>query len=170
MSSCSEYYEWLMAIIDGPGRYSRVLDLLWHIEFYSIIPNDDNRAADGAELRYYYEDATGYICEKGGACTVLEMIIGLALRIENDFLYDEEFGDRTDIWFWDMFYCLGLGDYDDQNFEEAPVREIIEDFLDRRIDDKGRIRTLFPVIGSGQKWSELEIWWQLNKFILEKYG
>lgn len=165
MSGHSEYYDWLMDIIKGPGGYSQVLNELWNTEFYSIVPNDDNRAADGVCLRYYYEDDTGEYCDKTGACTVLEMMIGLALRMENDFLYDGDYGDRTHIWFWDMVKSLGLSRYPDRSFYQYDVRCIIEDFLDR----KGGI-FLFPVVDRNFDWTEMEIWWQLNKYILDRFS
>ena len=176
MDNRSEYYDWLMDIIKGPDRYSRVLKDLWDIEFYSIVPNDDNRAADGVELRYYFEDYTGEHCDKRGACTVLEMMIGLAMRMEDDFLYDVTYGDRTYQWFWDMFYCLGLSEFDDFKYDYLAVRDIVFDFLDRAIVDEGgrrSVRTLFPA-PTGQRsiieWNDMEIWWQMNKYILEKFS
>lgn len=165
MSEHGEYYDWLMSIIKEPYGYSRMLEELWDIEFYSIIPNDDNRAADGVELRYYYEYETGDICEKTGACTVLEMIIGLASRMENDFMYDGDLGDRTYIWFWDMICSLGLDKYTDNCYDRYHVRCIIEDFLDR----KNNI-FLFPVVDRNSKWTEMEIWKQLNEYILARFS
>jgi len=169
MNEHDEYYEWLMDIIDGPGKYSKVLRRMWKTEFYAIVENDNNRAADGIELRYHYEYVTGENCNKEGACTLLEMIVGVARRVENDFLYDPEYDDRTYIWFWEMFYNLGLGDYDDMQYNDVKVRDIIEDFLDRRVV-KGEIRSLFPSKWDKNKWPEMEIWRQMSIYILEKYG
>lgn len=165
MSNMSEYYDWLMKIIDGPYRYSRVLNDLWNIEFYSVIPNDDNRAADGIDMRSQYEYETGDVCDKTGPCTVLEMMIGLSVRMENDYMYDPKFGNRTDIWFWEMFESLGLDQYGGRMYKRDEVREVIFDFLDRN-----GTHFLFPKPSNGGQWSEMEIWWQMNKYILDRYS
>lgn len=163
-----EYYEWLMDIIDGPGGYSYLLNYLYNTEFYSPVPKDDNRAADGIDLRYMFQDETGDICEKGGCCSVLEMMIGLAMRIENDFLYEYDYGNRTSEWFWEMISNLGLNKYPDNEYNPEKIYQIVRDLLDRNYK-KGGKGSLFPCKYAGQKWAVDEIWWQLNKYILERY-
>lgn len=163
-----EYYEWLMQIIDGPRGYSYVLQYLYSTEFYSPVPKDDNRAVDGVDLRYDFEDETDEICDKRGCCSVLEMMIGLARRMDNDFLYEFSYGDRTSEWFWEMIYNLGLDRYNDINYDPEKVYHIIYDFLDRNYGKNGR-GSLFPCKYAGQDWTDLEIWWQMNKYILERF-
>lgn len=168
MITHDEYFEWLMQIIEGPREYSYVLERLYNTEFYSPVPRDDNRAVDGVELRYMYQDETDDICEKDGCCSVLEMMIGLAMRIDNDYLYEYIYGDRTAEWFWEMMHNLRLDYYDDYNYDPDEVRYILEKFLDRKYGKHGQ-NSLFPCQFAGQKWKDLEIWYQLNRYILEKY-
>lgn len=44
-------------------------------------------------------------------CSVLEMIIALAIRLEEHIMDDPDIGNRTGQWFWDMIVSLGLGFY-----------------------------------------------------------
>lgn len=39
----------------------------------------------------------------------LEMIIALAIRLEEHIMDDPDIGNRTGQWFWDMIVSLGLG-------------------------------------------------------------
>ena len=60
---------------------------------------DRNRALDGLALR----DKYGYSGDPDEEpCTVLEMLIALSLRIENQFMTNYDEGDRTSMWFWIM--------------------------------------------------------------------
>jgi hypothetical protein len=98
-----EYFEWLCEIIDSK-RYSRQVSyrkLLAHlhlIEFIWFIPNDDNRADDGIQLRRRFSlqrDDIRLQRYLNGPCSVLEMMVGLALRCEECIMDDAQLGDRT---------------------------------------------------------------------------
>lgn len=164
--SNSGYYSWLMDVIDGPRQYSRVLKHLRDIEYTWVNPMDENRAADGLELRYYYEDETGFKCNLRTPCSVLEMLIALARRMEDDFMYDFELGyDRTDVWFWEIFSNLGLDKYDDSSYFEEEIDEIVYGFMEK---EPGH--NLFLVKDPPENWADLEVWWQLNRYVSEKFG
>ena len=105
----NEYFEWLVSIIaqnryDNDISYEKLLSYLHSIEFTYSIPRDSNREADGEELRYRFSkinakhrDATLYL---DGPCSVLEMIVALAIRCEESIMDDTRYGDRTSQWFW----------------------------------------------------------------------
>ena len=100
----NEYFEWLVSIIaqnryDNDISYNKLLSYLHSIEFTYSIPRDSNREADGEELRYRFSkinakhrDATLYL---DGPCSVLEMIVALAIRCEESIMDDTRYGDRT---------------------------------------------------------------------------
>lgn len=161
-----DYYGWLMDIVDGPWKYSRVITELWNTDFYSKIPMDDNRAEDGINLRKHYENMSGQKCEKGGKCSVLEMMIGLAKRIEDEYTYDFELGDQTSNWFWEMFYNLGLGEFDDFSYNSGQVGQILANFLARNYGKSGQ-NCLFPTKNRRKDLEEIEIWWQMNDYLTE---
>ena len=100
------YFDWLVYQISPDyhmrERYSELLFALYSTEFFWALPRDINRAKDGLDLRKQYEREVGSEIDIFGPCTCLEMMIALAIRCENELMYDPDFGDRTDQWFWMM--------------------------------------------------------------------
>lgn len=158
------YYNWLMDIIGGPGDYSLVLNYLYHEEYSSPISMDENRAEDGLEMRYYYEVDTGKICDKTGPCTVLEMMIGLAYRVENDFLYDPKVGNRVGKWFWDMFFNANL----ENLYVSGQKKWANGHFYGAKVDRHGRLE-LFKMAQKPPNWDDFEVWKQLCRYISWKF-
>jgi hypothetical protein len=125
---------------------------------------DGNRAEDGLNMRYrfaceytYVEDADTYI---SGPCSVLEMIIALAIRCEETIMDDTNYGDRTKQWFWKMITNLGLGSMHDDQYDRRFVDDIINTFLDREYEPDGR-GGLFTVKDCEGDLRTMEIWHQL---------
>lgn len=87
------YFNWMCQLVFD-GRYSkklsyrRLLKVLHKIEFTYSIPMDGNRAEDGIDLRYRFGYENGYSSSMISAyldnktCSVLEMMIALAIRCE----------------------------------------------------------------------------------------
>ena len=92
-------------------------------------------------------------------CSVLEMMIALALRCDA-FMDDPEIGERTSQWFWDMIINLGLGYMIDEKYDEYVVDEIIRRFLDRDYEPDGK-GGLFRIKRCMYDLREVEIWYQL---------
>ena len=102
------------------GRYSKRLSYrkllreLHRIEFTYSIPMDGNRAEDGVDLRYRFGYENGYsssmisVYLDNRMCSVLEMMIALAIRCEEHIMDDPDIGNRTGQWFWNMIVNLGL--------------------------------------------------------------
>ena len=167
----ARYFEWMFELVCGE-RYARDIsyrELLWHlhnIEFIFYIPNDYNRAADGIDLRklFSYElelpDADRYIT---GPCSVLEMMIALAIRCEK-IMDNPEYGDRTAQWFWKMIANLGLHGMTDERLDISEVDAIIGRFLDRDYDIDGR-GGLFTIRNCNRDVRDLEIWVQMCYFL-----
>ena len=66
-------------------------------------------------------------------CSVLEMMVALAKRIDDDILYDYEIGTQTEKWFWMMIDSLGLSGMTDDSFDENTVTRIIYNFMGIRV-------------------------------------
>lgn len=174
-----DYYIWLLHFVEDSEYktcdYTKLLNKLWNTEFYSILNYDDNRIADGLDLRNEFADLEVihiyYLADNlPEYCTVLEMMIALAKRLENDILYDEKYGDRTSKWFWMMVENLGLADSYDGYFREYYVQSVLERFLERQYKPNGK-GGLF-VVNSGQKSGQIdmrgtEIWYQAQYFLDE---
>lgn len=164
----NDYFKWLYDYV-CKGRahernsYEKLLMFLHQIEFTFIIPNDVNRAMDGVDLRYRYatyleDDRVMAILD--GPCSVLEMMVALAIRCEETIMDDSRYGDRTGQWFWNMMSNLGIGLMNDDIFDERIVEDITYDFLERRYGPDGK-GGLFYIRGCKDDLRDLEIWTQL---------
>lgn len=167
----ADYFEWMYDMMCG-GRFSRSISyrqlftFLHDTEFVYFIPHDENRADDGITLRYRFcqihncEDLEYYL---SGPCSVLEMMVALAIR-EESIMDDPEKDDRTSQWFWNMITNLGLGGMSDENFNEWLVSDVVTRFLEREYEPDGR-GGLFRVRGWHRDARDAEIWHQLMAYI-----
>lgn len=166
-----QYYEHLTRIIDlnnqSPG-YSKLINQLFHTEYiYNPRNNDVNRSIDGKELRKKY---SGYLPEDyviGFPCSVLEMMVALAIRIETDIM-GEPGDDHPERWFWAMVKNSVLGRYTDKNYSLTDVEYAIYDILTHRFDSHGT-GSFFPIKGAWDA-REMELWQQANTWLIENYG
>lgn len=169
-----EYFTWLYSQISSVKSRSRIRNhwaltrALYNKEFAWIVANDDNRAADGLDLRYEFlhESAIDYPdpnwIQLG--CSVLEMLIGLSRRLS----FDAE-GEPRD-WFWTLVRNLGLIGYNDHNWvgqAEDEVDLILERFIWRNYASDGN-GGLFPLEHPRDDQREIEIWYQLQAYLLER--
>ena len=162
------YFEWLFDLVCGK-RYSNRTSyrkLLMHLhnkEFRYLLLRDENRAEDGVDLRYRFsyihniDDVELYL---DGPCSVLEMMVALAIKCERDIMDDPNVGDRTTQWFWYMITNLGLGSMSDDRFDKVFVDGVIECFLDRDYEPNGR-GGLFTIRNCNCDLRTVEIWHQL---------
>ena len=168
----NEYFEWLCNLVCSSKTpesisYRRLLMELHSIEFTYSIPMDENRADDGIQLRYRYALQIGYEscldCLEG-PCSVLEMMIALAIRCEEDIMDDPRYGNRTSQWFWQMIVNLGIGHMTDNRFNRALVRDNIDIFLNREYqpNDTGG---LFVIKNYKGDLRTVEIWYQLCLYL-----
>ena len=158
------YFDWLCDIVCNDRfakgiSYRNLLGCLHDIEFVYSIPKDENRAADGVDLRYRFcfDDAERYL---RGPCSVLEMMIALAIRCEETIMDDPKMGNRTAQWFWGMIVNLGLGSMTDELFNGEYVTETIFKFLYHKYEPDGR-GGLFTIRDCDCDLREVEIWHQL---------
>lgn len=169
------YFEWMCQIVcdeEHPNglSYWKLLNYLHDRDFIYILEFDGNRAEDGIDLRYrfayehHYDNTLILECLDRGACSVLEMMVALALKCE-EYMDDPEVGERTGRWFWDMIASLGLADMTDLYFDESHVNQVITTFLNRRYASNGK-GGLFTVRQRKYDLREAEIWhqmcWYLN--------
>lgn len=168
----SDYFEWMYDLVCS-GRfaetnsYRQLLTFLHDTEFIYFVPYDENRAAEGIALRYRFclntdrEDMEVYLT---GPCSVLEMMVALAIRCEENIMDDPMKGNRTGQWFWGMITNLGLGSMSDGNFNEWLVNDVVTRFLEREYEPDGR-GGLFTVKGWNRDMRTAEIWHQLMAYI-----
>ena len=145
-----DYFAWLYDTACA-NRYAeeisfrRLLSYLHEVDFIWQIPLDENRARDGISLRRRFammqphEDLVDIVEDMlFGPCSVLEMMVALAIRCEEDMMDDPAYGDRTRQWFWNMIVSLGLGSMTDDRFDMRAAEDIVKTFLHRKYLPNGK--------------------------------
>lgn len=169
----NEYFEWLYnSVCDRKSlkgnSYRKLFMLLHRTEFRYSIPRDENRALDGLELRRRFAhdaDHRGYILDcLAGHCSVLEMMIALAIRCEEHIMDDPDIGDRTGKWFWGMIENLGLIFMTDARFDRQYVEKKVAIFLDRKYARNGA-GGLFTAEHCVEDMRDIEIWYQMSWYL-----
>ncbi len=167
-----EYFEWLCEIVDSRRfakqiSYRKLLMHLHNIEFTWFVPHDDNRADDGVQLRRRYalvRDDRSLISYITGPCSVLEMMVALAIRCEETIMDDALLGDRTGQWFWGMIHNLGLSSMTNSHFDRRYVDDVVARLLNREYEPDGR-GGLFTVRNCDGDMRKVEIWCQLSWYL-----
>lgn len=165
------YFDWMYNLVcEGDMSYRKLFKVLHDVDFTYMIDMDGNRFDDGIDLRYRFGSEQGY-SERTVAryldnrpCSVLEMIVALAIRLEEHIMSDPEIGDRTKKWFWLMIYNLELTEMDDDAFNEDYVVNVIERFLNREYGRDGK-GGLFRIEQCKYDLREVEIWYQANWYL-----
>ena len=171
------YLEWLYSQVGSvklknkQRTYWSLMRQLYTKEFVWLIPNDDNRVENGRELRYEFLEDAGLDMRDvdpywlGLGCSVLEMMIDLSRRAS--FLDDRE----PVAWFWEMIENLHLHFINDATYEEPhisrEIQEIVDTVIWRTYNPDGR-GGLFPLRHPHEDQRDVEIWYQLNSYILER--
>lgn len=167
------YFEWLVHLVRdsfGRGRsYTKLCRQLHDTEFIYILDMDANRAADGADLRYrfaYEMNAQRRMIFDldGRPSSVLEMMVALAIRIEEQFMDDPDVGNRTGMWFMQMLSSLGLSSQHNRQYNSAFVDDILTRFMRREHEADGH-GSLFTVPGCPKDLRSIEIWYQLMWYL-----
>lgn len=174
----NEYFDWMYNLVFTKKYFKgqSYKKLLWHLldrEFIYILDMDANRAADGVDLRYRFAYENHYLDEAmiteyldDGPCSVLEMMVALALRCEEDTMSNTDIGNRTGKWFWDMIVSLGLESMDDTDYEEMYTDNVLERFLYREYDPDGK-GGLFTINNPYDDLRTVEIWYQMLWYLDE---
>ena len=174
-----EYFAWMYQLVCGAQTLKNLSYrmLLLHLnerEFIPVIDMDENRVADGIELRYRF----GYehrLPEPVIAveldirpCSILEMMLALSLRCEEHIMADSDIGDRTGQWVWNMIVNLGLASMNDARYDRKKVDEILDRFLNREYEFHGE-GGLFTVRHGHRDMRKAEIWyqamWYFNEYL-----
>lgn len=177
------YFTWMTERImpfkpERKETYTALLKKLNNTEFRYSIPMDENRLIDGLDLRYRFACDVGIDPddiseamedESLPQCSILEMLVAMCIKCEEDVMYDPEFDDRTGLWFWGIIDNMGLSSMSDRNYDEETVTDILESFLDRTYakDGRGGI-AMIPAYPGDMR--EVEIWYQLMWHLSHRYG
>lgn len=173
-----DYFEWLCDIA-GVWReeppYYLLAKALHDRAFTGELPHDENRAGDGIALRDEYAfNGSSYpdTIDLTGPCSVLEMLIGVAKRM--DFVLSSPDDDReyTGRYFFELIGNLGLEGLTDDDYAilggEARVDDAVGRLMRRTYDPDGR-GGLFPLRRPVEDQRYVEIWYQMNAYLMERY-
>ena len=167
----NDYLDWLLEYVNFKKKgYHRLMKYLHDIEFEWIINRDQNRAEDGLNVRRIFIEETfdrSVSLIFNEPCTVLEMLIALANRIENEYIGDPNNPHPEDI-FWEILCNLGLDEYYDKVFDVFEVDRILEKWMHRDFNFDG-YGSIFPLNDAEFDQRDIEIWSQMNQYLMENY-
>ena len=172
-----DYFHWLCELVNVEQEdrsYWLLAKDLNRMPFYSLVPHDENRAMDGITLREEYLSMVNgpkYLTIDLDECTLLEMLVALAERINYETENADREEDHTVGWFWEMIDNLGLSSFSDDNYvrENGVVR--VDDILGRLVERGYAINGeggLFPLKAPNCDQRKAEIWYQMNAYLLER--
>lgn len=140
-------------------KYTKLLWQLHNTPFIPKLQMDENRIADAIDLRHTY--SYGQLSERIG---ILEMMISLAKRLENEIMRGTASIDRTVDWFWVMIDSLGLSDMTDDVYDGVAVSRILHRFIRRTYSPNGK-GGLFTVSSPNVDMRKEEIWHQAGLYL-----
>lgn len=139
---CMPYFDWLVEQISFRTNlvtYNKLYATLFDIIYIPVKDLDRNRAEDGKSLRYEYEFRTGH--SEGlsdlGQARVLEVMVSMAIRMEQNHMADDTYGDRTGWWFWDELVSLGISEEHDLYFHKDIVIQKVKAAMAGLYDQSG---------------------------------
>lgn len=170
------YFKWLYGQISDPEitdpslTYWNVLRKLYQTEFKGRIPNDENRLADGVELRVEFLHSEGITSVDDVDihwleldCSFLELMVGLSRRLA----YESIDGGEPHFWFWQLMENLSLLRYNDsRKLMIKRIDGILDRVIERQYEANGD-GGFFPLRYPTQDQREVELWYQLNAYLQE---
>lgn len=177
----TRYFDWLYEIVCGKWEprnlsFHSLLTFLYDKQFVPDNEMDCNRAVDGENLRDRFLDQQNDISAKDmravtetflrKPCSMLEMMVALALRCEETIMEDADAGNRTGQWFWNMVVSLGLAAMDDNRFHQSRAEFVIERFHRRDYQPNGA-GSLFTLQNPKDDMRTLDIWYQMMAYLNE---
>lgn len=151
-------------------EYTRLWEILHNIEFTWIINRDKNRECDGIDMREDYYIPSRFLDQEdyflNHWCSVMEMLVGLAIRVDNEFLGGDE--PTPELFFMEMIDNLGLREFTTRHCSKNEVNRIIKKWLDRKFNKNGK-GSPFPVRYDHRDQRRVEIWDQMNSYISENF-
>jgi hypothetical protein len=166
-----QYFHWLCAHVVSTSErrpthtYWDVMRQLFEKEYVWIIPGDRNRAEDGRALRDEFLNSQVHpIADENWnhlGCSVLELLVGVSRRMSFMTSYS------TSQAFWVIFYNLGLTGHTDATMYDQNDLDIMLDRLMWREYSFNGTGGMFPLKYASEDQRHVEIWYQLNAYVLE---
>lgn len=167
----SAYFKWLCAKVMKPEMrtpsqtYWKLLRELQNTEFVWVndVVMDENRAADGLDLRREFVDTTHSDPDPSWdhlGCSVLEMLVAFSRRAS----FVTEWRSRD--WFWEFLKNLGIDHLSDGVFNGHNISGILDRMVWRTYDYNGQ-GGLFPLHDPEHDQRKVEIWYQFCDYLVD---
>jgi hypothetical protein len=172
-----EYYQWILDLVcanPSENSYFILFKMLHSTEFKWFIPNDDNRAFEGRNLREQFCDELGIEFQDeyfNDECTMLELVIGLAYRCEN-IMADSPDDHPMKYWFWHLLSNVGLDTCTDEYYCRGWDDYIFDRTMDRIINrtyKRSGEGGFFPLKFDKKDQRKVELWYQMSVYLVENY-
>ena len=172
------YFNWLYSQVcpvqdrDSPRSYTFLCDRMNQIIFDDSVPNDDNRAEEGRNLRMeFLESRHGrrynqrYTEMLTKDVTLFEVLVALCRRAT--FIVDTV---SMNAWFMIMLENLDVTRYSDPHYNPScaqDIGKILRRMNDRRYKPSGK-GGLFPLNHPPEDQRDTELWYQMAHFMREQ--
>lgn len=170
------YLKWLYSQVASvrnrnPARtYWSLIRQLFTTEFTWSVPNDDNRVEDGRDLRLEFIEQFNIVPDRewmAMGCSMLEMLIGLSRRLA----FESE--GEVSGWFWHLMDNLDLRHFNDRVYSGRErdisdhVSVVLDQVIRRKYEFSGR-GGLFPLKNPNEDQRDVELWYQMAHYLLER--
>lgn len=186
MVAKEQYFDWLCELVNGKDpreSYVRMLEVLFSHQYSydcRFFELEKDRVSDGVELRRKFvedicvsrgENPSTALAMLGGtwSCSVFEMLVALAIRIDRDVLGEGERCDPTR-WFWEMIRNLDIA-ISDSYFRDEDVfviRKALDRWLARAYEPDGT-GGIFPIPGSPNDQRKELTWYQMHEYLIKNF-
>jgi hypothetical protein len=174
----ARYLYWLydqISVVENTNpaeSYGYLIEHAFRTEFYWSVPNDDNRIADGVDLRSEFLEHIG--AERDAnfmeiECSMLEVLVALCRHLSLNSDFDSYF------WFKKILDNLAIGHITDDIYgsrlDSTDVVDMVwHDVIYRDYRPNGQ-GGLFPLKRPKKDQRNVEIWYQMSAYLLEnKYS
>lgn len=164
------YFDWLTRQVAGGQRLRPLLRLLYQKQFVWIVPNDDNRLADGWDLRdEFLREQPGADVESVRSLpnfwvSTLEVLIALSRRLEFQTSISARIWAKQLLENLDLHRLTGRLTPDQEDYAD----EVLDRLIWRRYKMSGE-GGFFPLRTETQDQRKLEIWDQMSIYLNERY-
>jgi len=165
------YFNWLytkVVLVEGTNtpsnNYYNLLRVLHSTEFIWLLSGDDNRAADGIEVRTEFIRQCHPLVDipwEDAPCSVLEMFIAFSRRAS----FETEPSSRE--WVWIFLQNLGLEEFTDARLGLTRVTEEALDRLIWRTYEPNGYGGMFPLNDPQHDQRKIEIYSQFCEWLIE---
>lgn len=168
----NEYFNWLcrQAMNNPKARdnMSKILEMLYTLEFQPLMKEDENRWIDGNDIKYRFawdnEYSYDYIDDNLiRRCSILELMVAMAYKIEDRYMAEMTGPSQASRWFFAMLDSLGLATMTNDNYDEEEVVRKIDIFNNREYEFDGR-GGLFTIYNPIDDQRTIEIWRQMSTY------